>query len=69
MDGVINAFSLHTDPLPSVFKLSLLFQLILKITKRLFCYKYNKSIRTCSTILNYNKLVTELDIETTIRDS
>ena len=30
------------------------------------CYKYNKPIR--STVLNYNRLVTELDIETTIPD-
>ena len=30
-------------------------------------YKYNKSIR--STVLNYNKLVTDLDIETIITDS
>ena len=33
----------------------------------IICYKYNKPIR--STVLNYNKLVTELDIETTIPDS
>ena len=32
-----------------------------------YCYKYNKSI--CSTVLNYNKLVTELDIGTTIPGS
>ena len=31
------------------------------------CYKCNKPIR--STVFNYNKLVTELDIETTIPDS
>ena len=30
----------------------------------IICYKYNKPIR--STVLNYNKLVTELDIETPI---
>ena len=33
----------------------------------IICYKYNKHIR--STVFNYNKLVTELDIETTIPDS
>ena len=33
----------------------------------IICYKYNKPI--CSTVFNYNKLVTELDIETTIPDS
>ena len=31
------------------------------------CYKYKKPIR--STVLNYNKLVAELDTETTIPDS
>ena len=31
------------------------------------CYKYNKPIR--STVFNYNKLVTELDIENSIPDS
>ena len=31
------------------------------------CYKYNKPI--CSTVFNYNKLVTELDIENSIPDS
>ena len=31
------------------------------------CYKYNKPIR--STVLNYNKLVTELDIKNSIPDS
>ena len=31
------------------------------------CYKYNKPI--CSTVFNYNKLVTELDIEHSIPDS
>ena len=33
----------------------------------IICYKYNKPIR--STVFNYNKLVTELDIETSIPDS
>ena len=33
----------------------------------IICYKYNKPVRT--TVFNYNKLVTELDIETTIPDS
>ena len=33
----------------------------------IICYEYNKPI--LSTVLNYNKLVTELDIETTIPDS
>ena len=32
----------------------------------MICYKYNKPIR--STIFNYNKLVTELDIENSIPD-
>ena len=31
------------------------------------CYKYNKLIH--STVFNYNKLVTELDIENSIPDS
>ena len=31
------------------------------------CYKYNKPIR--STVFNYNKLVTELDMENSIPDS
>ena len=31
------------------------------------CYKYNKPI--LSTVFNYNKLVTELDIENSISDS
>ena len=31
------------------------------------CYKYNKSIP--STVFNYNKLATELDIENSIPDS
>ena len=33
----------------------------------IICYKYNKPIR--STVFNYNKLVTELDIESSIPDS
>ena len=33
----------------------------------IICYKYNKPIR--STVLNYNKLVTELDIKNYIPDS
>ena len=33
----------------------------------MICYKYNKPI--CSTVFNYNKLVTELDIENYIPDS
>ena len=33
----------------------------------IICYKYNKPIH--STVLNYNKLVTELDIENSIPDS
>ena len=33
----------------------------------MICYKYNKLIR--STVFNYNKLVTELDIENSIPDS
>ena len=32
----------------------------------IICYKYNKPIR--STVLNYDKLVTELDIENSIPD-
>ena len=31
------------------------------------CYKYNKHI--CSTVFNFNKSVTELDIENSIPDS
>ena len=33
----------------------------------IICYKYNKPIR--NTILNFNKLVSDLDIETSSRDS
>ena len=33
----------------------------------IICYKYNKSIR--NTILNFNKLVSDLDIETSFPDS
>ena len=33
----------------------------------IICYKYNKSIR--NTILNFNKLVSDLDIETSSPDS
>ena len=33
----------------------------------IICYKYNKPIR--STVFNYNKLVTEIDIENCIPDS
>ena len=33
----------------------------------IICYKYNKPIR--STVFNYNKLVTELNIENSILDS
>ena len=33
----------------------------------IICYKYNRPIR--STVFNYNKLVTELDIENSILDS
>ena len=33
----------------------------------IICYKYSKPI--CSTVFNYNKLVTELDIENSIPDS
>ena len=33
----------------------------------MICYKYNKPVR--STVFNYNKLVTELDIENYIPDS
>ena len=33
----------------------------------IICYKYNKPIR--STVFNYNKLVTELDVENSIPDT
>ena len=33
----------------------------------MICYKYDKPIR--STVFNYNKLVTELDIENSTPDS
>ena len=33
----------------------------------IICYKYNKPI--CSTVFNYKKLVTELDINNSIPDS
>ena len=35
----------------------------------IICYKYNKSMHKNNTILHYNKLVTELDIEFIISDS
>ena len=48
--------------------LSFLFLLILKIKYRLlFVISINKPIH--STVLSYNKLATELDIETSIPDS
>ena len=33
----------------------------------MICYKYNKPV--CSTVFNYNNLVTELDIKNPIPDS
>ena len=40
---------------------------ILKIGNRLFCFKkYNIPIRSSSTVFKFNKLVSELDIETNI---
>ena len=54
--------------LPSIFKdksiISYLPTYFENKESAIICYKYNKPI--CSTVLNYNKLVTELDIETTI---
>ena len=49
----------------------MLYQLYLHISKNtespIICYKFNKPIRT--TILNFNKLVSDLDIETSSPDS
>ena len=47
----------------------MLYQLYLHISKKtpMICYKYNKPIR--NTILNFNKLVSDLDIETSSPDS
>ena len=47
--------------------LSLLYLLFENKEFPIICFKYNKTIH--STVFNYNKLVTELDIETTIPDS
>ena len=57
--------------LPSIFKDKSVISSIptyFENTKSPFiCYKYNKFIR--STVFNYNKLETELNIETSIPDS
>ena len=57
--------------LPSIFKDKSVISSILTYFENkespIICYKYNKSIR--STVFNYNKLVTELDIENSIPDS
>ena len=49
----------------------MLYQLYLHKTQKtespIICYKYNKPIR--NTILNFNKLVSDLDIETSSPDS
>ena len=57
--------------LPSIFKdksvISSIPTYFVKKESPIICYKYNKPIR--STVFNYNKLVTELDIENSIPDS
>ena len=57
--------------LPSIFKdktvISCIPTYFENTESPIICYKYSKPIR--STVLNYNKLVTELDIETTIPNS
>ena len=57
--------------LPSIFKEKSVISSIPTYFKNkespIICYKYNKPIR--STVFNYNKLVTELDIENSIPDS
>ena len=57
--------------LPSIFKdksvISSIHTYFENKESPIICYKYNKPI--CSTVFNYNKLVTELDIENSIPDS
>ena len=57
--------------LPSIFKDKSVISSIPTYSENkespIICYKYNKPIR--STVFNYNKLVTELDIENSIPDS
>ena len=57
--------------LPSIFKDKSVISPIPTYFKNkespIICYKYNKPIR--STVFNYNKLVTELDIKNSIPDS
>ena len=73
LSGILSEFNLSIKelntltcpPPPPVYSL---FLLILKIRNRLlFVIRIINSIR--STVLNYNKSVTKLDIETTIPDS
>ena len=56
--------------LPSIFKdksvISSIPTYFENMESPIICYKYNKPIR--STVFNYNKLVTELDIENSIPD-
>ena len=54
--------------LPSIFKDNMLSLLLISMESPITtctCYRHSNHIR--STIFNYNTLVTELDIETTIR--
>ena len=77
MDGVMNAFHyiLNPPPPPNHHHHRISVKYVISSIPNYFenketpiiCYKYNTSIR--STVLNYNKLVTELDIGTTIPDS
>ena len=57
--------------LPSIFKdKSVIFSIPTYFENKespIICFKYNKTIR--STVFNYNKLVTELDIENSSPDS
>ena len=53
--------------LPSIFKDKSVPTYFENKESPIICYKYNKPIR--STVFNYNKLVTELDIENSIPDS
>ena len=57
--------------LHSIFKDDLVISSILNYfnnsEKHIICYKYNKPIR--STIFNFIKIVTDIDIDSNIRDS
>ena len=73
--GILSKFNLSTDGLnsltfPVYLEKSVISSIPTYFEKKespTMCCKYNKPI--WSTVLKYNKLVTELDIETTIPDS